>query len=292
MDLGDQSGRVFVVTGPTSGIGLAAAHALSGAGAHVVLGARDVSRAAEIADALPGRATVLRLDLADLSSIRSFARDLPSKVEGVDVLLNNAGVMGTPRRRTADGFELQIGTNHLGHYALTNLLLPLVTDRVVTISSFMHKYGRIWLDDLSGDHRRYRRWQAYSQSKLANMLFAAELQRLLAAADSPLLSVAAHPGYVSTNLSAHTGNPLYRGALRIGQLLSAQDVDHGALPGLFAATADVPPGAFIGPDGMNEMRGAPTLVGRSRRAADPELARRLWELSAALTGVPFGLTID
>ena len=261
MDLGDQSGRVFVVTGPTSGIGLAATRALAGAGAHVVLAARDMTRATAIARALPVASTTLRLDLADLASVREFADRLPTLVDHVDVLLNNAGVMALPKRRTVDGFEMQIGTNHLGHFALTNLLLPHVTARVVTISSFMHKVGRIDLDDLNTDRHHYRRWRAYSQSKLANLLFTAELQRLLAAAGSPVLSVAAHPGYVSTNLSTHTGNPLLRGALRVAQLLSAQDADQGALPGLFAATADVPPGALVGPDGMNERRGGPTLGG-------------------------------
>jgi NAD(P)-dependent dehydrogenase (short-subunit alcohol dehydrogenase family) len=192
------------------------------------------------------------------------------------VLINNAGVMHPPEQRTRDGFELQIGTNHLGHFALTNLLLPRIRDRVVVVASNAHRYGRIRLDDLNWERRRYNRYLAYGQSKLANLLFAAELQRR-----APRIKViAAHPGWARTDLIRHSS-----GIEKVGLRLFGQDARMGALPTLFAATQDVPSGSYIGPDGFGEIQGHPRPVGRSRAACDTETARRLWELSAALTGI-------
>ncbi len=203
--------------------------------------------------------------------------------------MNNAGVMATLAMRTREGFELQIGTNHLGHFALTNLLLPRIRDRVVTVSSPAHRMGRIDLEDLNWQRRRYRRWPAYGQSKLANLLFCAELQRRLSAAGSAVRSVAAHPGYAATNLQSRTGSALQNGIMAIGNRIFAQSAEMGALPTLFAATQDLPGDSYVGPDGPGEQRGHPTLVGRSGAARDAETARRLWELSEELTGVRFGL---
>ncbi len=285
-DLPRLDGRTFLVTGANSGIGLSAARELGRAGGRVVLAVRDPDRGEQAAATIPGDREVRRLDLADLSSIRAFADAWDGEI---DVLINNAGVMAPPERRTADGFELQIGTNHLGHFALTNLLLPHVTDRVVTISSGAHRTGRIRLDDLNWEHGRYNRWRAYGQSKLANLLFTLELQRRLADAGSELRAVAAHPGYAKTNLQHHTESVIHRGVMVITDL-TAQSDEMGALPTLFAATQDIPGGSYVGPDGFAEQRGHPQLVGRSKAASDEETARRLWELSEELTGVSFPLT--
>ncbi len=204
------------------------------------------------------------------------------------MLVNNAGVMAMPHRRTADGFEMQIGTNHLGHFALTGLLLGHVTDRVVVVASATHRMGRIDLDDLNFERRRYRAWPAYGQSKLANLLFVLELQRRLDAAGSPVRAVAAHPGWSATNLQrSHTGNRHYDRASAIVNRVLAQTDEQGAWPTLYAATQDVPRGAYVGPGGLGEIRGHPRLVGRSKAATDAETARRLWELSEQLTGVTF-----
>jgi NAD(P)-dependent dehydrogenase (short-subunit alcohol dehydrogenase family) len=285
-ELPRQDGRTFVVTGGNSGIGLVAARALARAGGRVVLAVRDPARGEQAAATIAGETEVRRLDLADLSSVRAFAEawDAP-----VDVLVNNAGVMATPRQRTKDGFELQIGTNHLGHFALTNLLLPHVTDRVVTLSSGAHRTGSIRFDDLNWEHGRYQRWLAYGQSKLANLLFTLELQRRLAEAGSDVRAVAAHPGWAATNLQQHTESRLQDGLLALGNRLWAQSDDMGALPTLYAATQDIPGGSYVGPDGFAERRGHPRLVGRSRAAADEEAAWRLWTLSEELTRTAFPL---
>jgi NAD(P)-dependent dehydrogenase (short-subunit alcohol dehydrogenase family) len=284
-DLPSLSGRTFVVTGANSGIGLAAARAFGGAGAHVVLAVRDEARGRAAAAKVPGDAEVRRLDLADLASVRAFADGLGD----VDVLVNNAGVMAIPQRKTADGFEMQIGTNHLGHFALTNLLLPRIRDRVVTVSSDMHRRGEIRLDDLNWEQGDYKAWGAYGQSKLANLLFTSELQRRLAAAGSDVRAMAAHPGYAATNLQSHTGNRLMRAGMWLGNRLVAQSDEHGAWPTEYAATQDIPGNSYVGPDGFREGRGHPKLVGRSKAAQDEAVARRLWELSEELTGVSFPL---
>jgi len=205
------------------------------------------------------------------------------------VLVNNAGVMAVPERRTRDGFELQIGTNHLGHFALTNLLLPSIADRVVTVSSGAHRMGSIRLDDLNWERRSYRRWRAYGQAKLANLLFASELHRRLAAAGSDVRSLAAHPGYAATNLQSRTENVVQNGFMAVSNRLFAQSDEMGALPTLYAATQDLPGDSYVGPDGFGEQRGHPKLVGRSGAALDTGTAAALWEQSERLTGVTFPL---
>jgi NAD(P)-dependent dehydrogenase (short-subunit alcohol dehydrogenase family) len=284
-DLPRQDGRTFVVTGANSGIGFAAARELARAGGRVVLAVRDPARGRQAAETITGQTEVRRLDLADLASVRAFAEawDAP-----IDVLINNAGVMATPQGRTKDGFELQIGTNHLGHFALTSLLLPQVTDRVVTVASGAHRtVGSIRFDDLNWERGGYNRWRAYGQSKLANLLFTLELQQRLATAGSDVRAVAAHPGWAVTNLQSHTGSAIQNGLLALGNRLWAQSDDMGALPTLYAATQDIPGGSYVGPDGLAEQRGHPHLVGRSRAARDGEAARRLWSLSEELTGTRF-----
>jgi NAD(P)-dependent dehydrogenase (short-subunit alcohol dehydrogenase family) len=195
--------------------------------------------------------------------------------------------MATPKGRTKDGFELQIGTNHLGHFALTGLLMERITDRVVTVSSAAHRFGRINLGDLNWEHRRYQRWSAYGQSKLANLLFTYELERRLAQAGSTRTALAAHPGYASTNLQSHTDSIQDR-LMGVTNRLVAQSAEMGALPELYAATAPgVPGGSFIGPDGFVEQRGYPKVVTSSRRSYDQPTATALWTLSESLTGVTF-----
>jgi NAD(P)-dependent dehydrogenase (short-subunit alcohol dehydrogenase family) len=286
-DVPDVPGKRVIITGANSGIGRAAARVLAAAGADVTLAVRDLEKGRAAAAAINGKTEVRRLDLADLASVREFADGWSGEI---DLLINNAGVMIPPLRRTADGFELQFGTNHLGHFALTNLLLPRVTGRVVTVSSTAHRIGKIDFDDLNWEHRRYRKWAAYGQSKLANLLFTSELQRRLIAAGSPVLSMAAHPGYASTNLQSHSESGLWEFLMgTIGNGLFAQSESEGALPTLFAAFADVPGNSFAGPGGFREVRGAPRLVGRSKRAWDGDVARRLWQASEELTGTRFPL---
>jgi NAD(P)-dependent dehydrogenase (short-subunit alcohol dehydrogenase family) len=283
-DMAPQDGRTFVITGANSGIGLEAARALGAAGARVVVACRDTSKGERAIAGLDGSFDVRRLDLADLASVRAFAAELEGDV---DVLIDNAGVMAVPRGQTADGFELQLGTNHLGHFALAGLLLPRIRDRIVTIASQAHRTGRINFGDLQSE-RHYQRWIAYGQSKLANLLFMMELQRRLDAAGSPLRSVAAHPGYSATNLQSHTQS-IQDQIMGVFNHLIAQSAAMGALPTLYAATEDVPGAAYVGPDGLFEQRGHPKLVDMSGAAKDPEAARRLWELSEELTGVTYAL---
>ena len=283
-DLPDQSGRTVIVTGANSGIGLTAARALACRGARVVLAVRDEEKGRRAAGTIQGPTEVRRLDLADLASVRAFASGWTGDV---DVLINNAGIMAVPEARTKDGFEAQIGTNHLGHFALTGLLLEQVTDRVVTLASRAHRIGRIRLSDLNWETGGYSRWPAYGQSKLANLLFTLELQRRLGAAGSALRALAAHPGYTSTNLQSHTGSAIQNALMAIGNRVIGQSDEQGALPTLFAATQDLPGASYVGPDGRGEIRGHPTLVGRSAAASDSETAARLWELSERLTGVSY-----
>lgn len=286
-DLPGQTGRTVIVTGANSGIGFIAARELAHVGADVILAVRNTAKGEEAAARIGGNASVRELDLASLESVRAFA----AGVEGpVDVLINNAGVMAVPQSRTADGFEMQLGTNHLGHFALTGLLLDRITDRVVTVSSGAHRIGKIRLDDLNWNAGGYRRWAAYGQSKLANLLFTFELQRRLAAAGSDVRATAAHPGYAATNLQFHTASIQDR-LMWIGNKLMAQSADMGALPTLFAATQDIPGGSYVGPDGLGEQRGHPHLVGCTASAQDPVAAARLWELSEELTGVTYGFGV-
>jgi len=280
-DIPDQTGRTYVVTGANSGLGAVIATELARAGAHVVVACRDTTKGERAAASMPGSVEVRHLDLADLASVRAFAAGL----DEVAVLVNNAGVMATPKRRTKDGFELQIGTNHLGHFALTGLLLDRITDRVVTMSSAGHRMGRIDLEDLNWDHRRYSRWQAYGQSKLANLMFTYQLQRRFTAAQSNRKALAAHPGYAATNLQSHTDSIQDR-LMSVTNRLVAQSAEMGALPALYAATfPTVPGGSFVGPDRLFEQRGHPKVVRSSARSYDQAQAVALWRLSETLTGV-------
>jgi NAD(P)-dependent dehydrogenase (short-subunit alcohol dehydrogenase family) len=282
----DLTGRSVIVTGANSGIGRAAARAFAGAGARVVLAVRNLEKGREAAAGMPGETEVRPLDLASLASVRDFAAGWEGDI---DLLINNAGVMVPPLTRTADGFELQFGTNHLGHFALTNLLLEHVTGRVVTVSSTGHRMGSIDFDDLNWERKPYRAWRAYGQSKLANLLFTAELQRRLSAAGSAVIATAAHPGYAATNLQFGSGRQLFDIIGAVGNRLLAQDEDGGALPTIYAAVADIPGNSFAGPGGFMEQRGPAKLVGRSSAAKDGDVARRLWDVSEELTGVRFPL---
>jgi NAD(P)-dependent dehydrogenase (short-subunit alcohol dehydrogenase family) len=277
-DVPDQRGRTVVVTGANSGLGAEVTRVLAAAGARVVMACRDPDAARVVARAITGTVEVRRLDLADLSSVRDFAAGLD---RDIDVLINNAGVMAVPKGVTADGFERHIGTNHLGPFALTGLLIGRVRGRVVTVSSGLHRLGRI-RTDLNWEHGRYQRWLAYAQSKLANLLFAYELSRRLVAAGRRTTSVAAHPGVAATE-------GMRRDRSMQGRLLAggrAQSPAMGALPILYAATVPgVPGGACIGPAGFMQRTGHPTVVRTSRASRDPEHAARLWERSEVLTGL-------
>jgi len=299
LPLPDLSGIRAVVTGANSGLGLVTARELARAGAHVVLACRDLLKGdaalGQIRVGVPGAdVALLRLDLADLASVRAFTDELMGTAPGLDPLVNNAGVMAIPRHTTADGFELQLGTNHLGHFALTARLMPALLGhgpaRVVTVSSFMHTTGHLNRDDLMGE-RSYRPWRAYGQAKLANLLFATELQRRAEAVSAPLLSLAAHPGYASTNLQAvgprMSGSRLGAVMASIGNRLFAQPAAAGALPTLRAATdPDVHGFTYFGPGGLFAMRGAPVPGARTSRAArNAADAAWLWQRSAELTGV-------
>jgi NAD(P)-dependent dehydrogenase (short-subunit alcohol dehydrogenase family) len=292
-DIPDLAGKRVIVTGANSGIGFQTALALARHGATVVLGCRSAERGeqalARIRAEAPEADLVLgSLDLADLASVRAFAE---KHGEPLDLLVNNAGVMALPRRTTADGFEMQFGTNHLGHFALTGLLLPALLERpaarVVTVSSMMHWLGRIDFDNLDAE-RGYHKWPAYCQAKLANLVFAKELDRRAA-----FTSVASHPGYASTNLQQvgprMGGNKAGEAFFALGNLLLGQSDAGGALPSLYAATAPgVEGGQCYGPRGLGQSRGAPGRVRTMARAADPELGRRLWEISEERTGVSYG----
>ncbi len=294
-DMPSQTGRVAVVTGANSGIGLVAARELARAGATVVLACRAPARASAAAESIMAAAPdasidIWQLDLADLASVRECAAGLGESYPKIDVLLNNAGVMALPRELTADGFERQFGTNHLGHFAFTGLLLDRLLaapePRVVTVASGAHRMGRMNFDDLQGE-RSYNRWRAYGQSKLSNLLFMFELQRRSALAGATLRSLAAHPGYAATNLQSHSGSAVETAIMKVLNTAIAQSDEQGALPSLYAATMELPGGTYIGPDGIAEGRGHPTVVGSSSRARDAGDAARLWELSEQLTGVSY-----
>ncbi len=287
-DIPDMPGKTVIITGANSGIGQAAARALAARNARVVLAVRDTEKGRTAAAAMTGDTEIRSLDLASLASVREFADGWQGDI---DLLINNAGVMIPPLSRTAEGFELQFGTNHLGHFALTNLLLEHVRGRVVTLSSTGHRMGRIDFDDLNWERRPYKPWRAYGQSKLANLLFTFELQRRLSAAGSSVLANAAHPGYAATNLQFHSENRFMDVFNQFGNRAFAQSAEAGALPTLYAAVADVPGNSYAGPGGFMEQRGAPKLVGRSDAARDPGVARRLWDVSEELTGVPSPLGV-
>jgi NAD(P)-dependent dehydrogenase (short-subunit alcohol dehydrogenase family) len=302
-DMPDLSGKVILVTGGNSGIGFEAAVEFVRRGSSVVLACRSVEKAraaaAQISAAHPQASVdVMELDLASLESVRNFARSFRATHRNLHVLCNNAGVMALPYRRTADGFEMQFGTNHLGHFALTGLLLELLLRsegaRVVTVSSSAHWIGRIQFEDLQSE-RFYSRWLAYAQSKLANLLFTFELQRRAERAGMSLVSVSCHPGYAATNLQGAgprmQGSWMLEAMMDLANLVFAQSAAMGALPLLYAATApEIASGDYIGPDGLGEMRGHPHKVSCSVAARDTATARRLWDTSEQLTGVRYCFT--
>ena len=279
------TGETVIVTGANSGIGLETARVFATKGAHVVLAVRDEGRGRDAAATIEGSTEVRPLDLADLASVRAFANDWTGNIHA---LVNNAGVMVPPLGHTKDGFELQFGTNHLGHFALTNLLLPYITGRVITVASSAHRSGTIDFDDLNWSTRRYGGGaSAYEQSKLANLLFSLELHRRLTASGSPVISTAAHPGMTATNLMSSSESAIMTAFAKVVVRLFAQDPVSGATPTLFAATEPIPGGSYAGPSNRREMAGPPILVGRSDEAANPDVAARLWAVSEELTGVRY-----
>ncbi len=282
-DLPSFAGRTVIVTGANSGLGEVTARELARVGARVILAVRNTDKGATAASRMTGDVEVRKLDLQDLASVRAFA----DGVDAVDVLVNNAGIMAVPYAQTVDGFESQIGTNHLGHFALTNLLLPKVTDRVVTVSSILHFMGYISLTDLNWKSRPYFAWPAYGQSKLANLLFTSELQRRLAVAGSSVRAHAAHPGYSETNLQGNTGNPIGSKVVGVVTPLVGTDADFGARQTLYAVSQDLPGDSFVGPRYV--MRGPTGNAARSPLARDAKKATALWELSEQLTGTKFAL---
>jgi len=300
-DIPALAGKRAVVTGANSGLGLETAAELARAGADVVMACRDPGRAsaavAEVQRRAPGsRVEALALDLADLSSIRAFAEGYKARYASLDLLCNNAGVMHLPFQKTRDGFEMQIGTNHFGHFALTGQLLESLQaapqGRIVTVASVAHRATKgLDLDDLNWERRPYSPADAYGKSKLANLMFHFELQRRLEKSGSPLLAVAAHPGYSATNIGFGLKDKtplLKRWAMNIGNSLFAQSAAQGALPTLFAATvADIASGDYIGPDGFIEFMGHPKRVGCRPEARDPALGARLWQISEELTGLRY-----
>jgi NAD(P)-dependent dehydrogenase (short-subunit alcohol dehydrogenase family) len=300
-EIPDQSGRIALVTGANSGIGLRAAAALAGAGAEVLLGCRNTEKGEraleEILESHPeAKVSLLELDLADLASVESAAETVAGSGRPLDLLINNAGVMAPPRMETADGFELQFGTNHLGHFALTGRLLETLlrapSPRIVNVASLAHRRGSMDFDDLNWE-KSYSRWPAYGRSKLANLLFTFELDRRLRAIDSAAIALACHPGYASTNLqTAGPGEGLWGIVLKpaglVSNLFFGQSDEMGALPTLYAATSPEAEGSdYIGPDGIGQARGHPIKVGCSSAARDADDARRLWEASVELTGVHY-----
>jgi NAD(P)-dependent dehydrogenase (short-subunit alcohol dehydrogenase family) len=300
----EQRGKLALITGGNSGIGYEAALALAGKGAHIILAVRSADKGLAAVAAIqrvhPGALVeAMELDLSDLASIRTFARIFQERFAALPLLIDNAGVMALPYRRTRDGFEMQFGTNHLGHFALTGLLLPTILAtpqaRVVVVSSGMHASGRIDFDNLDGA-RSYHPWDAYSQSKLANLLFAYELERRFKATGVNALAVACHPGYAATNLQA-TGSRMSGSRVRellfaVANRLVAQSAAMGALPTLYAATSsEVQGGEYIGPKGLGGMRGAPGKASSSALSHDRAVAERLWQASEQLTGVDYDFDV-
>ena len=297
-DIPNQAGRTFIVTGANSGLGYVTTRELARHGAHVIMAVRDQTKGERAIEQLragqPDASLELRrLDLSDLESVKAFAQGIIADGVPVDVLINNAGIMMPPRSLTKQGFELQFGTNHLGHFALTGLLLDRLRagrdSRVVTVSSTAHKSGSIHFDDVTGE-REYARWAFYAQSKFANTVFGLELDRRLRASGVPVKSILAHPGYSATNLQTSGPTGLLNLMMRVGNRFIAQDVEIGVLSQLYAATdPKAEGGQFIGPDGRGEASGYPTIVQPIAAARVPETAQRLWRISEELTGVRFDL---
>ena len=285
--LGDLTGKHIVVTGATNGVGLGTAQALAAAGAHVVLAVRNTELGAQRAREIGGTTSVLKLDLADQASVRAFPALLDEVCDGIDVLINNAGALSQHRTDTVDGFEMTIGTNFLGPFALTNLLVDRVRAQIISVGSDAHRSAKLRLDDL---HLRNSGWNvmgAYARSKLAVMLWGLELDRRLRAAKSPVASQLTHPGWVASNLSSVSDKPfmslLHRGVQTVGGML-ANDIAEGAAPTLYCISEPIPPGSYVGVDGRMGLRGSPVLIGRSRLACDYDIAGRLWEFAERETG--------
>lgn len=288
-ELTDQSGKTVIVTGANSGLGEVTARELARVGARVILACRNTDAGEKAAAGMSGNVEVRKLDLADLDSVRAFAEGTTGPV---DILINNAGVMAVPYRKTAQGFESQFGTNHLGHFALAGLLLDRLKEskspRVTVLSSAAHRMGAINFDDLQSE-QKYARWKAYGQSKLANLLYAYEFARRAKAAGSPITVTAAHPGYANTKLQGKTESFMDR-VMAVSNAVMAQSAEAGAMPTLYAATGDIPSGSYIGPDGFMQQRGKrATVVGSTRASRDEAVAKRLWEVSEELTGVKYSL---
>ncbi|WP_280305997.1 oxidoreductase [Nocardia neocaledoniensis] len=283
-DIADQTGRTFVITGANGGLGAETTRVLADKGATVIMACRNAAKAQPIADAIPGDVRVAALDLADLASVRAFAEQQGE----FDVLINNAGLMNIPFSRTADGFETQFGVNHLGHFALTGLLLDKITDRVVTLASIAHKQTpKLWIDDLNYENRRYQRNLAYAQAKLANLMFGRELQRRLAEAGSPTKSYAVHPGVSATDLFARTETPLDRVSKPFIKLIGHPPAK-AAHSTLFAATEpDADPTVYWGPNRWMQSQGPVEACPSSGISRDPELLRRLWTESERMTGITY-----
>ncbi|MFC0877771.1 oxidoreductase [Saccharicrinis sp. FJH2] len=290
-DIPDQKRKMVIVTGSTSGLGKEAARVLAGKGAKIIMAVRNTEKGNRVAEEIRNQfpaaeVDVMDLDLASLKSVKSFADKFISKYTQLDILINNAGVMMCPFSRTEDGFEIQMGTNHLGHFALTGHLMPLLKktkgSRIVATSSMGHRMGKLDFSDFNWDKRKYNTNRAYGDSKLANLYFTYELSRKLSGdPDGPLVTVA-HPGATSTELARHT--PFFR----FMNLFFAQKVEKGTLPTLRAATdPDAKPGDYFGPDGFMEMKGYPVKVESNELSRDEEKAGKLWELSEKLTGVSF-----
>jgi NAD(P)-dependent dehydrogenase (short-subunit alcohol dehydrogenase family) len=300
-DIPDQSGRTAVITGANSGIGYEAARALAQHGAHVVLACRSRSKAEDAARRIEatkpsGAVTLVDCDLADFESVKAAVALIAATHDRVDLLINNAGVMALPNMKTAQGHEMQFGTNHLGHFLLTGLLIDRVItapdSRIVTVASQAHRFGKIKLDDLNGE-KKYSAWGAYGQSKLANILFTLELQRRLSAAGLSTKAVTAHPGWSRTNLGTIPDGRLAAMVSKVrpvAERAMAQPATGGALPTLRAATdPSVRGGDYYGPDGFNQMKGSPVLVTSNDRGRDADMAAKLWTASEQLTGVSFRL---
>ncbi|UCR89423.1 SDR family NAD(P)-dependent oxidoreductase [Mycetocola spongiae] len=277
-ELPDLTGKRIIITGATSGIGEVTARECARAGATVVLAVRNLSKGEITAKRIGGRLEIAELDVSSLSSVRAFAT---AQTQNVDILINNAGIMQVPESRTAEGFELQMATNFLGPYLLTRILLPRIRERIVTLSSQLHRMARLDLTDLNWERRPYRDLRAYYDSKLADTLFGIELQRRLEAAKSPVRSVLAHPGIATTNLAAGASSSNIN---RFSWFLN--DAERGALPTLYAATTDIPGGSYVGPNGPGGVWGFPKIGTASRAARDPKTAQTLWEAASALVALP------
>jgi len=295
-NIADQTGRIAIVTGASSGIGFEAARVLTDKNATVIIAVRNLEKGTAALQKIKSQnakadVLVMLLDLADLNSVKQFAEDFIKKFTRLDLLINNAGVMIPPYSKTKDGFELQFGTNHLGHFALTALLFNLINktagSRIVNVSSAAHKYGNLNFDDLNWEKRKYKAWKAYGDSKISNLYFTYELQRRLEDKKSNIKVTAAHPGWTATDLQRHSG------LFEFLNTFFAMKAEQGALPTLRAATDDAAnSGDYFGPDGWQEWKGYPVKVKSNELSHDKNIAKKLWEISEILTGVNFNIAAN